>query len=74
MDDDETEDEYNGLVEMEMRIPRKRQITFGPPHSTSYSRWFSHFNGLDNHYWKDFSLNFIMDGGEYMVQGRFGIE
>ncbi|XP_054709296.1 uncharacterized protein LOC129219002 [Uloborus diversus] len=51
-DDDETEDEYarDGLVEMEMRLPRKRQITFGPPHSTSYSRWFSHFNGLDSHF------------------------
>ncbi|GFR15626.1 uncharacterized protein TNCT_690381 [Trichonephila clavata] len=49
-DDDDTEDEGNGLVEMELRLPRKRQITFGPPHSTSYSRWFSHFNSLDSHY------------------------
>ncbi|XP_035212353.1 uncharacterized protein LOC118186381 isoform X2 [Stegodyphus dumicola] len=49
-EDDETEDECNGLVEIEMRLPRKRQITFGPPHSTSYSRWFSHFNSLDSHY------------------------
>ncbi|CAL1296521.1 unnamed protein product [Larinioides sclopetarius] len=49
-EEEDTEDESNGLVEMELRLPRKRQITFGPPHSTSYSRWFSHFNSLDSHY------------------------
>ncbi|KAF8784317.1 hypothetical protein HNY73_010012 [Argiope bruennichi] len=49
-EEDDTEDESNGLVEMELRLPRKRQITFGPPHSTSYSRWFSHFSCLDNQY------------------------
>ncbi|KAG8185964.1 hypothetical protein JTE90_003524 [Oedothorax gibbosus] len=48
--DDDEQDEEDRLFETEMRIPRKRQITFGPPHSTSYSRWFSHINGLDGHH------------------------
>ncbi|XP_015917714.1 uncharacterized protein [Parasteatoda tepidariorum] len=41
-EEEDNDDDYSCIG-----VPRKRQITFGPPHSTSYSRWLSHFNDFN---------------------------